>query len=84
MLSIYLLGDDINHLRFPILCDDSKGNLQEKQESWLIGVQEALSQSVLNYKYTKFVGKSIKITKLQKAEQRNWDVLTEYLNNYVK
>lgn len=28
MLSIYLLGDDINDLRFPVLFDDSKGNIE--------------------------------------------------------
>ena len=32
--------------------------------NWLDGVQEALGQSVLTYKYTKALGKKIKITAL--------------------
>ena len=64
MLSIYLLGEDISHLRFKVYCDDKDGNITCKQMNWLDGIQEALSQSVLTYKYTKMFGKTLKITEL--------------------
>ena len=64
MLSIYLLGEDISHHRFTIQCDDKDGNITSQQMNWLDGVQEALGQSVLTYKYTKALGKKIKITAL--------------------
>jgi len=64
MLSIYILGEDISHHRFEVHCDDKDGNITCKQMNWLDGVQEALSQSVLNYKFTRLIGKSIKVTPL--------------------
>jgi hypothetical protein len=51
--------------------------------NWLDGVQEALSQSVLTYKYTKVLGKSLKITDLQKAEDKNWTLLISWMTFYV-
>ena len=64
MLSIYIVGEDITKERFTVHCDDKDGNITTKEMNWLDGVQEALSQSVLNYKINRLISKSLKITPL--------------------